>query len=87
MALKKQTTANVRLVGQVQINAYVRIDHVAGTKNEIIANAVFYKDNAEGEMFQAGSYTFKPSMDNGNFIKQAYEHLKTLSEFADAVDC
>ena len=87
MALKKQTTANVRLVGQVQINAYVRVDHVAGTKNEITANAVFHKDNAEGEMFQAGSYTFKPIMDNGNFIKQAYEYLKTLPEFAGATDC
>jgi hypothetical protein len=87
MALRKQTTANVRLVGQVQINAYVRIAHIAGTKNEITANAVFRKDDAEGEEFQAGAYTFKPSMDDGNFIKQAYDHLKTLPEFAGAEDC
>jgi hypothetical protein len=87
MALKKQTSIEVRLVGQVQIDAYVQIAHVAGTKNEITANAVFRKDNADGEIFQAGAYTFKPNMNNGNFIKQAYEHLKTLPEFAGAADC
>ena len=87
MALKKQMTADVQLVGQVQVNAYVRVTHVAGTKDEITANAVFYKDNGDGEMFKAGAYTFKPSMDNGNFIKQAYEYLKTLPAFAGATDC
>jgi hypothetical protein len=30
---------------------------------------------------------FIPDMEGGNFIKQAYLYLKTLPEFADAVDC
>jgi hypothetical protein len=87
MALKKQENIEVRLVGQVQITSYVRVSHITGTKNEITANAVFHKDNGDGEMFKAGAYTFKPSMDDGNFIKQAYEHLKTLPEFSGAEDC
>ena len=87
MALKKQISTNVRLVGQVQIDSYIRISNIVGNKNEITANAVFHKNNADGEIFQAGAYTFKPSMDNGNFIKQSYEHLKTLEEFVGASDC
>lgn len=36
----------------------------------------------------ARKYTFTPSVASGseNFIKQAYEHLKTLPEFAGAAD-
>lgn len=86
MALKKQMTTDVRLVGQVQVGAYIRVTHVAGSKSEVTANAAFHKDGAEGEMFQSCAYTFKPSMDGGNFIDQAYEHLKSLPEFAGAED-
>jgi hypothetical protein len=34
-------------------------------------------------------YEFKPSVEEGsdNFIKQAYNYLKTLPEYVDAVDC
>jgi predicted choloylglycine hydrolase len=34
-------------------------------------------------------YEFKPSVEEGsdNFIKQAYEYLKTLPEYANATDC
>ena len=30
---------------------------------------------------------FSTEEGSGNFIKQAYEHLKTLPEWADATDC
>jgi hypothetical protein len=32
-------------------------------------------------------YKFAPNLDGANFIKQAYEHLKTLPEFSGATDC
>jgi hypothetical protein len=32
-------------------------------------------------------FVFAPNLDGPNFIKQAYEHLKTLPEFDGAVDC
>ena len=38
-------------------------------------------------ILQTESYTFAPKLDGENFIKQAYEHLKTLEEFKDAIDC
>jgi len=87
MALKKQTTADVQLVGQVEIMSYIRVAHITGTKDQITANVVFHKNSGNGEMFKANAHTFKPNMDGGNFIKQAYEYLKTLPEFANAVDC
>jgi hypothetical protein len=65
----------------------VRVSHVAGTKHDVTANVMFHKDSTEGEAFQGGTYTFKPNMDGANFIKQAYDHLKTLPEFTNAQDC
>jgi hypothetical protein len=32
-------------------------------------------------------YSFAPDLNGKNFIAQAYEHLKTLPEFAGATDC
>jgi len=33
------------------------------------------------------SFEFPVDLDGPNPIKQAYEHLKTLPEFKDAIDC
>ena len=87
MALKKQITTGVRLVGQVQVNAYIRVTYVAGSKNEVTANVTFHKDDANGEAFKAGNYKFSPDMNGPNFIKQAYDYLKSLPEFANTQDC
>jgi hypothetical protein len=43
--------------------------------------------NVNGEQIQRVVSTFIPSLDESNFIRQAYQHLKTLPEFAGAVDC
>lgn len=69
-------------------NAYIRVEGLHGDKNRISINVVFYKKQDE-VMTQALAkfYSFNPSMGGGNFIKQAYEHLKTLPEFAGAEDC
>jgi hypothetical protein len=32
-------------------------------------------------------YSFVPNLNGANFIAQAYAHLKTLPEFAGAIDC
>jgi hypothetical protein len=87
MALKQQSTVDVKLVGSVQVTSYIRVAHIAGTKHQIIANVVSHKDNASGEAFKAGNYKFSPDMNGGNFIRQAYDHIKSLPEFTNAVDC
>jgi hypothetical protein len=41
----------------------------------------------DGQMLEPKTYRFAPSLDGKNFITQAYEHLKTLPEFAGATNC
>ena len=64
-------------------NAYIKVESVFGDKTNVTATV----STKIGENVKTKFYQFKPNLDGGNFIKQSYEHLKTLSEFADAVDC
>lgn len=64
-------------------DAYIKVESVQGTKASAVANV-----SVTGASFSgAKSYEFAPSMTGSNFIAQAYDHLKTLPEFADAVEC
>jgi len=65
---------------------YIKVESVTGDKASIKA-AVTFKDEATGEHLMRKDYNFAPSMDGGNFIAQAYLHLKSLPEFAGAADC
>jgi|APGre2960657404_1045060.scaffolds.fasta_scaffold07328_3 hypothetical protein len=67
-------------------NAYVKIDRVNGNKTQVQAKYVVYS-NKDGEIVEEKYCDFTPDMDGANFIKQAYEHLKTMPEFAGATDC
>ncbi len=67
-------------------NSYIKITNISGDKNKISCSLSFLKDKNK-EFISSSSYQFTPSLDGDNFIKQAYLHLKTLPEFADAVDC
>jgi hypothetical protein len=71
-------------------NAYARIDSVNGTKNHLSLMVSFYnKSNNLMIVAHQNAYEFEPSINNDaqNFIKQGYDYLKTLPEFADAIDC
>jgi hypothetical protein len=46
-----------------------------------------YKENANVPHFADVSYTCAYDLTGANPIAQAYEHLKTLEDFAGAVDC
>lgn len=65
-------------------NCYAKVESVTGTKNQMVARVSFATD-ADTLFFK---YQFSPSVAEGsqNFIKQAYEHLKTLPEFAGATN-
>lgn len=67
----------------VGFNAYIKVECVTATKNDINAVVSFN----DGDRRYDRVYTFNTVLDGDNFIKQAYEHLKTLPEFADATDC
>jgi hypothetical protein len=66
-------------------DAYVVVYSVEGTKSQLRATVHFRSQEVALTKF----YTFEPSVEDGagNFIKQAYEHLKTLPEFEGAEDC
>jgi len=48
-----------------------------------------FSDSTKQEKVASAIRFFTPSVSDGstNFIQQGYEYLKTLPEFADAVDC
>ena len=73
-------------------NAYVKIDTVGGCKERIdisVNSYISQEDfsNKKGSLDKK-NYYFVPSVadDAPNYHKQGYEYLKTLSEFATAVD-
>lgn len=73
-------------------NAYCRIAYVAGDKRSmnVRINCFKSKDAADKEPHaHLVAVSFTPDMAEGakNFIAQAYDHLKTLPEFANAKDC
>ncbi len=69
-------------------NAYIRVDSISGGKNKITASVVVGKKTEDNFLIaQSSNYSFVPNMNSSNFIAQAYDHLKTLPEFAGATDC
>lgn len=69
-------------------DTYCRVVRVIGDKVTMHFN-VEVLNSAKDRLYMERSYSFAPSVadDSDNFIKQAYEHLKTLNEFTGAVDC
>lgn len=84
MALKKDISLKDNFGVERQFaGAIIRVAEVGGTKTSQTAIVGFL----DGEtMLTRKTYTFDADLDGPNFIKQAYEHLKTLPEFAGAAD-
>jgi hypothetical protein len=94
MALKsKQTINSETSIQQNGLNGiakssiseevYVKVEKVVATKSTANCLVSFSGDKLNG----MNNYEFNVNLDGVNFIKQAYLHLKTLPEFASAVDC
>lgn len=64
---------------------YIKVEKVSGGKDSVRAN-VSYIDVETKDKITDKTFDFAPKMDGGNFIAQAYEHLKSLPEFAGAED-
>lgn len=69
--------------------AYLQITSLEGNKDGVKLLLTIYADSTKELVVDYKYYTFTPSVTDGsaNFIQQGYEYLKTLPEFADAVDC
>lgn len=69
-------------------DAYIRIDTIDGDKSKLTLRVGVYEDASESKnLLQNKSFNFSPDLAGDNFIAQGYAHLKTLPEFADAIDC
>jgi hypothetical protein len=69
-------------------NAYFRVENVSGNKTRMFADIKVYKDlNSIAKPIKQLSEKFTPDLTGKNLIAQAYNHLKTLPEFAGAIDC
>jgi uncharacterized protein (UPF0254 family) len=67
----------------VQMNAYIKVETVSGTKSTLSVNVSFVDANKKF----IKTYVFDVNLDGANYIAQAYEYLKTLPEFEDSIDC
>ena len=67
----------------ININARIKVEYVNASKLRATCFVSFSNASVQYEK----TFEFVPDLDGPNFVKQAYEHLKTLPEFADAVDC
>jgi hypothetical protein len=69
----------------ISFPAYIKVTSIVGDKNKVTANVNF---KGETQQFNR-QYEVDMSVATGseNFIAQVYAHLKTLPEFAGAVDC
>jgi len=65
-------------------NAYWKIDKISGNKESITFEI---RAIVDGEIVAKFNSAIVPKLNSSNFIAQAYDHLKTLPEFAGAVDC
>lgn len=96
MALRKNFTFNVvvkKFVDSTEVSSaeevveyescYIKVRAIHGGKQSLTAEV----EIAIGGSVKIKTYDFVPNLEGENFIAQAYEHLKTLDEFANATDC
>jgi hypothetical protein len=62
---------------------YIKVEAVTGTKEKANCSVSFVGEKIKMQKI----YEFAHDLNGLNYIKQAYEHLKTLPEFAGATDC
>jgi len=67
-------------------NSYIKVKRIIGGKQNMTAEVGFFRE-AEGQELKSENYAFSPNLSGANFIAQAYNHLKSLPEFAGAIDC
>jgi hypothetical protein len=84
MALKQSVKLNN---GIEVLNSYVKVNTISVVKKNILSFCVVYSVDKETPQFNENSFECLYNIAGENPIKQAYTHLKTLPEFAGAIDC
>jgi len=87
MALEKTVTLVNNFGQDVALqNAYVKVQSISSDKKTTNCYVDIRKIK-DGDVFETKRYGFFHDLNGKNFIAQAYNHLKTLPEFAGAEDC
>jgi len=87
MALSQTQLFATKYKKNVEVdNCYIKVAVVTATKSTCTAH-VWFLTSQGGEQLEERPYFFEYDITGDNPIKQAYLHLKTLPEFANAVDC
>ena len=68
-------------------DAYGQVASVSVTKAGGTAHFIVYSDAGKTSAVEAKFIEFNYNINGESPIKQAYLYLKTLPEFADAIDC
>lgn len=84
MALQKKVT----IAPEVDVDdVYLRVERATIFNKEKLHIELTGRKNVNSEIIYSNAYQFNYDINGENPIKQAYLHLKTLPEFADAIDC
>lgn len=87
MALQKTVTLKTNFGTDAEFtNAYIRVDSVKVEKNFAQALVQTHKEK-DGQVLEQKGYSFEYNLNGLNPIAQTYNHLKSLSEFDNTVDC
>jgi hypothetical protein len=87
MAFRKDWTKAVNGFGELTLrNAYCKVTEINGSKYNLFVTLSVQNKEIDS-VVDTRVYNFVPSLEGENFIAQAYDYLKTLPEFANAVDC
>lgn len=79
---------NVQMANGINVsNSYIKVGTVSVVQKNILSFNALYSVNAEKPTYQEQSFQCAYNIDKENPIKQAYEYLKTLPDFAGAIDC
>ena len=85
MALQKSFEIAQGLVAQ---SAYIRVQNVNIAHGEQAGATIHVYVNSQAkEPVKVLCYGFQHSHEGGSAVAQAYNHIKTLPEFAGAFDC
>ena len=87
MALKKTFTLMSNFDTEITFpDCYIRVTFLESTKLTSKVTYGIFK-SAEEKLLRKSEFIFTHNLDGKNFIAQAYDHMKTLPEFAGATDC
>lgn len=87
MALQKTVQLKTNLGTDATFSdAYIKVSSVKVEKNFARALVQTHKEK-DGQVLEQKGYSFEYKLDGLNPIAQTYNHLKSLAEFAGAVDC